>query len=83
MRPYGNARIFTGVRTRNSPLRNLRRSRTINQSELARLAGVTQETISKAERGTLRLSPDVQARIAAILGASRKELFPESEAVAS
>ena len=36
-----------------------------------------------AERGIIRLRPDVQARIAAILGVSRQELFPESEAVAS
>jgi transcriptional regulator with XRE-family HTH domain len=51
-------------------------ARTINQSDLARLAGVTQETISKAERGLLRLSPDVQARLAVILGVSIAELFP-------
>lgn len=70
--------IFGHVR-RNaaSPLRNVRRARTLNQADLARLTGVTQETISKAERGILRLSPDVQERIAAILGASRQELFPE------
>lgn len=60
----------------------MRRTRTLNQEDLARLAGVTQETISKAERGRLRLAPDVQARIAAILGAPRAELFPDQEAVA-
>lgn len=47
------------------------------------LAGVTQETISKAERGLIHLRPDLQARIAAILGVARHEVFPESEAVAS
>lgn len=52
----------------------------MNQSDLARLVGVTQETISKAERGTLNLSADIQARIAAVLGASRHELFPASDA---
>lgn len=71
------------TRKPSTPLRNIRRTRTLNQSDLARLVGVTQETISKAERGKLRLSPDVQARIAAILGVSRHEVFPESEAVAS
>lgn len=70
-------------RRSDSPLRNMRRARTLNQTELARLVGVTQETISKAERGALKLSPDVQARIATVLGAARQELFPESEAVAS
>lgn len=81
---YGG--IFTAMAKRrpDSPLRNLRRIRTLGQEDLARLAGVTQETISRAERGLLRLSPDVQARIAAILGATRAELFPsEPEARAS
>jgi len=55
----------------------------MSQEDLARLASVTQETISKAERGILELRPDVQERIAAILGTSRKELFPESEAVSA
>lgn len=63
-----------------SPLRNLRRARTLNQSDLARLVGVTQETISKAERGALRLTPDLQTRIATVLGAPRHELFPEAVA---
>lgn len=63
-----------------SPLRNIRRTRTMNQADLARLVGVTQETISKAERGALQLSADVQARIAAVLGVSRNELFPEAVA---
>lgn len=60
-----------------SPLRNVRRARTMNQEQLAALVGVTQETISKAERGILRPSPDVQQRIAAVLGVSRHELFPD------
>lgn len=64
-------------RRANSPLRNLRRARTLNQSDLARLVGVTQETISKAERGSLNLSSDIQERIAAVLGSSRHELFPD------
>lgn len=62
-----------------SKLRNIRRTRTITQTELADLVGVTQETISKAERGLLQLRPDLQARIAAILGTSPHELFSESE----
>lgn len=53
----------------------------MNQADLARLVGVTQETISKAERGTLKLSPDVQARIAAVLGSSPDTLFPDAVSV--
>lgn len=72
--------IFPPVRRKNdSPLRNLRRTRTIKQADLARLAGVTQETISRAERGLLRLSPDLQDRIAAILGAARTDVFPVAQ----
>lgn len=66
-----------------SPLRNIRVARTISQADLAKLVGVTQETISKAERGILRPSPDVQARLAAVLGASSDDLFPSREAIAS
>lgn len=55
----------------------------MNQEDLARLVGISQESLSKAERGILRLSPDVQARIAAILGVSRQEIFPPEMAAAS
>ena len=65
-----------------TPLRNMRRTRTISQAELAGLLGVSQQTLSKFENGRLVPSKDVQARIAAILGVTRDELFP-SEAVAS
>jgi transcriptional regulator with XRE-family HTH domain len=54
--------------------------RTISQEDLARLAGITQESLSKAERGKLRLSPDVQGLIATILGAPRHEVFPDKAA---
>ena len=71
-------------RKANSPLRNLRRQRTISQEDLARIAGITQESLSKAERGKLRLSADVQALIATILGVSRAEAFPpDAERLAS
>ncbi len=58
------------------PLRNLRRARTINQETLARLVGVSQQTLSKYESGVLVPSVDVQARIAAIFGVSPRSLFP-------
>lgn len=65
-------------RKADSPLRNIRRSRAISQEQLADLVGVTQETISKAERGVIGLTADVQTRIATVLGSSRSELFPEA-----
>jgi len=58
-------------------------ARTIKQEDLARLVGVTQETISRAERGLQLPRSDVQIRIAAVLGASVDDLFPAREAVAS
>jgi transcriptional regulator with XRE-family HTH domain len=66
-------------------MRNLRRARTLNQEDLARLVGISQQSLSKIEKGLLVPSVDVQARIAAILGASRAELgFPvEAERLAS
>lgn len=67
-----------------TPLRNLRRSRTLNQAELAGLLGVSQQTLSKFERGLLIPSRDMQELAATILGVSRQELFPvESEAVSA
>ena len=59
-----------------TPLRRLRKARTLSQVDLARLAGVSQQAMSKFENGQLVPSADVQALIAAILGASASELFP-------
>jgi len=62
----------------------MRRARTMSQEDLARLADVTQETISKAERGLIRLRPDLQARIATILGVPVSEIFDaDSERVSA
>lgn len=62
------------------PLRNLRRARTLNQTQMAGLIGVTQQTWSKYEAGTLVPPKDVQVRIAAILGATVEECFPSQVA---
>lgn len=59
-----------------TPLRNTRVSRTLNQEQMARLVGVSQQTYSKYESGTLVPSRDMQARIAAILGVSVETLWP-------
>ena len=62
------------------PLRNLRRSRTINQEDFSRLVGISQQTLSKIERGIFTPSTDVQALIATILGVSRAECgFPTDQ----
>jgi len=53
------------------PLRNLRRARTLSQEQLAAILGVSQQTLSKYEKGVLVPDVDMQARIAAILGVSR------------
>lgn len=71
------------MRKLESPLRRVRRARSLNQEQFAGLIGVTQESLSKAERGKLRLSRDVQELAATILGVSRRELFPTEEAMAS
>ena len=60
-------------------LRNLRRSRTLNQDELARLVGISQQTLSKIEKGLITPSVDIQARLAAILGTSAADLFGATE----
>lgn len=59
-----------------TPLRNLRRARTLNQADLARLVGISQQTLSKYESGRLEPSADVLARLAAILGVSARDLSP-------
>ena len=66
-----------------TPLRNLRRARTLNQQQLAKLLSLSQQTVSKYESGALVPTPDVQARIAAILGVSVHEVFAALEQVAS
>jgi transcriptional regulator with XRE-family HTH domain len=69
---------------KHTPLRNLRRARTLTQADIARLLDVSQQTYSKYESGLIRPSADIQARIAAVLGVSKRELFPDTEeAVAS
>jgi transcriptional regulator with XRE-family HTH domain len=64
--------------SQDTPLRRVRRARAMSQEHLALIVGVTQETISKAERGA-PLSVDLQELVATVLGTPRSELFPESE----
>lgn len=60
-------------------MRNVRRARTLNQEQLARILGVSQQTLSKYEKGILVPDVDVQAQLAAILGVSQDELFPKAK----
>ena len=63
-----------------SPLANLLKARSITQIDLARMVGLTQEHLSRIENGKAQLAPDMQARIATILGSTAETLFPEQAA---
>lgn len=60
-----------------TPLRRVRKARTLSQETLASLLKITQVQLSRAERGETTLSADVQELAATILGVPRAELFPE------
>lgn len=63
-----------------TPLRNIRRARTLSQQDLAHLVEISQQTLSKIERGSFVPGPDVRARLAAVLGVSESDLFsPRAE----
>lgn len=69
-----------------TPLKNLRKARSLSQAQLAAIAAISQQTLSKYERGLLIPPADLQALLATILGATRREAFPTEttpEAVAS
>lgn len=55
------------IRTRRGP---------ISQQRLAELAGVDQGTISRIEKGTMKVSDDLKWRIAGALGCPVDALFP-------
>jgi transcriptional regulator with XRE-family HTH domain len=62
----------------NSALRKLRLDdKTWTKEELARRAGVSSQTVRKAERGE-SVSEASQARLAKALGVSIEKLFPET-----
>lgn len=68
-----------------TPLANLRRARALSQQDLARIVGISQQSLSKVERGLLHPSPDVRALLATILGVGERDLWPthDSEVVTS
>jgi transcriptional regulator with XRE-family HTH domain len=65
-----------------TPLRNIRRARTLSQQDLARLVEISQQTLSKIERGAFVPGADVRARLAAVLGVSESDLFAGQGAAA-
>jgi len=64
---------FLQVDTRR--LRRLRREAALSQEELAKQAGVTQETISRLERGLHAAQGSTLRGVAAALGVEPKELM--------
>ncbi|MQA85380.1 MAG: helix-turn-helix domain-containing protein [Streptosporangiales bacterium] len=53
----------------------LRKARGLTQQELARLAGVSRQTVVELERGDYNPSAALALRLAVLLGASVEELF--------
>jgi transcriptional regulator with XRE-family HTH domain len=62
-----------------SPLRHVRRSRTLTQADMARLLCLSQKTYSLYESGKAIPPVATQVRISAILGVPPAELFQRSE----
>src|SRR5215210_1208414 len=60
-------------------LRQLRRDQALSQQELAGLAGTTQETISRLERGQNAARGHTVRKLAEALGVKPKELMTEAE----
>lgn len=68
-----------GDRPTVSPLYLVRHSRRWTQGELARRAGLTQETVSRLERGLERPRASTRARLAEALGQPEQLLFPTTK----
>jgi len=62
----------------NERIRELRSSRGMKQSELAKLVGMNQTQISKVERGERKLKADEVAKFAKALHVPIAELYEES-----
>jgi transcriptional regulator with XRE-family HTH domain len=57
-----------------------RMARTLNQTDLGSLVGLKQRQISRIEEGVITPPIDIQIRLASILGVSRHDIFPPTEA---
>lgn len=51
----------------------------MSQEQFAGVIGISQETLSRMERGQQPVTRDVQELMATVLGVPRLELFPDSE----
>jgi transcriptional regulator with XRE-family HTH domain len=64
-------------------LRQLRHERGLSQADLAELADVTPEYVSRIERGRVGPSMDVIATLAQVLGVEPRDLFDFGERAAA
>lgn len=60
-------------------LEHIRRTRTLNQAQVADVLGISQQHYSKVERGLLPATPAIRARLCALLGKQEDELFPSAQ----
>ena len=61
-------------KTEPTPLQHLRRARTMNQQQLASMVGISQQHLSKIERGLLPAAKALKVRLAAVLGVAEGDL---------
>jgi integrase len=67
--------MYRFLKVDTAKLRQLRREAALSQQELADLAGTTQETISRLERGHHAARGSTLRRLAEVLGVEPKELM--------
>jgi transcriptional regulator with XRE-family HTH domain len=60
-------------------LQRLREERVLSQRELARLAGLTHQTVWRFENGWTNAHPRTTRRIAGVLGVEPRELVKKGE----
>ena len=63
---------------KSSLIANRRKAKNLSQEELAQLAGLSQTTISRAEKGEGSINPRILAKIARALGVPVREIAEES-----
>ena len=61
-----------------TPLRTMRKARTMTQAELAGLVGVKPQTLALYESGEVIPPPDRRAHLATVLGTTTDALWPPS-----
>ena len=56
-----------------------RQLQNMTQYDLGRKLGLDQSIISKIEKGLIKVSPELQTRIASVLGLEKTVLFPDAK----